>query len=236
MKKIFVAVVLSVLFVAQTALAMTFQPPVKIGRIGFPVQAPYHGLIVDGATSNDGTLYRESTPYRDKQGYITSITTYTKGTARFGDGANALWCRYNFEQKNSADCFIKFGGANDFVLTQNITDKEIFQIDNDADLALYASYHIYCVTDLKILGKRGDKWVVYLDSKKLSEKYFGGKDGYKLDGGVLYDVPTCAGDTIVVTWRRWHWYNNGGISEPEGEFRFKWDDAAQWFAVEQIIY
>ena len=226
MKKIFVAVVVSLLFVAQTALAMTFQQPVKIGRIGFPVQAPYHGLIIDGANYNDGT------PYREK----SNKTTYTKGTARFGEGTNALWCKYNFEPKNSADCFIKFGGANDFVLTQNITDKEIFQIDNDADLALYASYHIYCVTDLKILGKRGDKWVVYLDSKKLSEKYFGGKDGYKLDGGVLYDVPTCAGDTIVVTWRRWHWYNNGGISEPEGEMRFKWNDAAQWFGVEQIIY
>ena len=34
MKKIFVAVVMSVLFVAQTALAMTFQPPVEIGWLG----------------------------------------------------------------------------------------------------------------------------------------------------------------------------------------------------------
>ncbi len=222
MKKFFIGFVLSVLFVANSAFAMTFSQPVKIGEIGFPVQAPYHGYIVNGATQNDGTAYTEKMTHDGKP-----IITYTQGVARFGD----LYCKYNFEKDN---CFINFGGKNNFVLNMNATFKKIFSIGNDSALKFYAIYYNYCVTDLKILGRRADgKWVVYIDSKKLSDKYFGGKDGYKLDGGVLYDVPICAGDTLIVKYRRWHWK---GQSEPEGEFRFKWDDKAQWFGVDHIVY
>lgn len=30
--------------------------------------------------------------------------------------------------------------------------------------------------------------------------------------------------------------NNRSDYVIEGEFRFKWDDAAQWFSVEQVVY
>ncbi|MBR1645440.1 MAG: hypothetical protein IJ685_01560 [Selenomonadaceae bacterium] len=226
MKKFFVGVVLSVLLAAQSAFAMTFQQPVKLGRIGFPVQAPFHGYIIEGATQNDGKAYQEN--YKRRNGEY--LTTYTQGIARFAD----LYCKYEFGKKIFS---MDFGGKNNFILTQDGSDKEIFSIGNDAGIKLYVIYHTYCVTDLKILGTRkDDKWVVYIDSKKISDKYFGGKDAYKLAGGVLYEVPTCAGDTLIVQYRRWHWSTNGGISEPEGEFRFKWDDNAQWFGVEQVVY
>ena len=101
-------------------------------------------------------------------------------------------------------------------------------------MKFYVLYHNYCVSHLHILGKqKNGKWVVYIDSKKLSNKYFGGKDAYKEDGGVIYDEPTCREDSIVVTYRRWHWK---GTSKPEGELRFKWDESAQWFGVEQVVY
>lgn len=223
MKKILLGIIIGVLFAANSALAMKFSAPVEIGEIGFPVQAPYNGYIVEGANYNDGAAYREDYEYKGKP-----LTTYTKGTARFDN----LWCKYDFD----AD-LISFGGQNDFVLNMDGAYKKIFRIDSDSALKFYAIRFDYCVTDLKILGTSKDgKQVVYVDSKKLSEKYFDGKDAYKLDGGVLYDVPTCAGDTIIVQYRRWHWFNNGGISEPEGEFRFKWNDAAQSFAVNHIKY
>lgn len=221
MKKFFVGVVLSVLLIANSAFAETFSQPVKIGEVGFPVQAPYHGFVVEGATQNDGKPFTEEFEYNG-----APRKTYVKGTAHFGD----LLCKYDFDAEFPES--IHFGGAGDFVLTTDGSFKEIFSIDGNG-LKLCAIYHNYCVSDLKILGSRGGKWVVFVDSKKLSEKYFGGKDSYKTDGGVLYDVPTCAGDTIVVVYRRWHW---GGESAAEGEFRFKWDDAAQWFSVEQVIY
>lgn len=50
---------------------------------------------------------------------------------------------------------------------------------------------------------------------------------------VIYDKPICRNDSIVIVYRRWHWK---GMSDPEGEFRFKWDDAAQWFGIEQVVY
>ena len=231
MKKFLLSVVLSVLFVVNSAFAMTFQQPVKIGSIGFPAQAPYNGYLVEGATFNDGNPFTEEFERNGEP-----IKTFTKGTAQFSAGTNALWCKYNYTSQGTADDFIIFGGRNDFVLTTDASYKEVFKIDGDT-LTLYAIYHNYCVTDLKILGKqqRG-KWVIFIDSKKISNKYFDGKDSYKEDGGVLYDVPTCAGDTLIVKYRRWHWSESGGISDPEGEFRFKWDERAQSFGVEQIVY
>lgn len=218
MKKILLGVVLSVLLVANNALAMNFSAPEKIGEIGFPVQAPYHGFIVDGATSNDGKAFTEEF---ERDG--VPIKTFVKGTAHFGE----LSCKYDFDADSGNA--MHFGIANNFFLTMDGSYKKIFFIGNDAGLKLYAIYHSYCTTDLKIIGKRG----ILIDSKKISEKYFGGKDGYKIDGSVLYDVPTCAGNTIVVTYRRWHWQ---GESAPEGELRFKWNDATKNFDVEQKIY
>ena len=227
MKKFFAGMICGLLFIADSAFAMTFSQPVKIGEIGFPVQAPYQGFIVEGATSNSGKLYREENTFRGKP-----VMTCKKGTAIFGSGEDALYCKYDFDAEISKA--MSFGGKNNFVLTGNGSFKNLFKIDNDSKLALYAIYHNYCVSHLNIIGKQKDgKWVVFLDSKKISEKYFGGKDSYKEEGGVIYDIPTCAGDTIVVTYRRWHWE---GKSEAEGELRFKWDESAQWFGVEQVIY
>ena len=222
MRKIFIGVVLSVLIVMNGALAANFSAPVKVGEIGFPAQAPYNGFIVDGATQNDGTAYHEEHTFKGKP-----LTTYTRGIARFGE----LCCRYDFDAE-IADA-MHFGGADDFVLTASGEFKEIFSIGNDAGLELYAIYHNYCVTDLKVLGACNGKWRVCIDSKKISDKFFGGADAYKLDGGILYDVPKCAGDTLIVVYRRWHW---SGESTPEGEFRFTWNAAAQNFGIAQIVY
>ena len=223
MKKFFF-LLFAFLIISSNCFAMTFSQPAKIGEIGFPVQAPYHGFIVNGATKNEGVAYDENRKRNGKP-----LTTYVNGIACF----EKLYCKYNFKAKNFSES-ISFGGKNNFVLTQDGSYKEIFSIGNELGIKLYVTYHIYCVTDLKIIGTQRDgKWVVYIDSKKISDKYFKGKDRYKEDGGILYDVPICAGDTIIVKYRRWHWK---GVSEPEGEFRFKWNETVQWFGIEQIIY
>ena len=218
MKK-FLGLLVMFMMISSNCLAMTFSQPVKLGEIGTPVQAPYHGFVVEGATKNDGAAYKENHEHKGKP-----LTTYTRGTACFDE----LYCRYDFK-----DDSIRFGGENNFVLNMNGTYKKIFSIANDAGLKLYAIYYSYRLTDLKIFGTRKNgKWVVYIDSKKIDDKYFGGNNGGYI-GNVRYDVPTCAGDTLIVTYRR---LERTGISETEGEFRFKWDDEAQWFGVEQVVY
>ena len=221
--------IVSVIFAAMFLLsanvdAMTFSQIKKIGDVGFPAQAPYHGFIVKGENYNSGTPYVEEFKYSDG----TPIKTYTVGVARFG---NDLYCKYDF---NSDDTPIKFGGKNNYILNLDGSDKEVFKIENEGGINLYVIYHNYCVTDLKILGtQKNGKWVNFIDSKKISADYFDGNDAYKNDGGVIYDIPTCRDEKIIVQYRRWHW---NGESEPEGEFQFKWNDAAQLFNVEHIIY
>lgn len=49
--------VFSSLILSCNAFAMNFTQPVKIGEIGFPVQAPYHGFIIKGESYNTGTPF-----------------------------------------------------------------------------------------------------------------------------------------------------------------------------------
>lgn len=233
MKK-FIVKTFSIFFVffmiASGAFAMMFSQPAKIGELGFPAQAPYHGFIIKGETQNTDEPYFEEIKDPESK---EPLKSYTKGIARFGVGENALFCDYDFNAKDFARS-IKFGGENNYIVALNGTDKEIFKIENTDGIALYAIYHQYCVSELNIIGKqKNGKWVEYINSKNISQKYFDGKDAYKEDGGVIYDKPICRDDSLIVVYRRWYWK---GMSAPEGEFRFKWDDNAQWFGIEQIVY
>ena len=224
-KKFWVAtLIFAIMFLlSENVFAMKFSQPVKIGEVGFPAQAPYHGFVVRGESNNSGTPYVEEFNYSDG----TPIKTYTKGVARFGDN---LYCKYDFDSDNP----IKFGGKDNYILNSDGSDKEIFQIENDGGINLFVVYHKYCVTDLKIFGtQKNGKWINFIDSKKISVDYFNGNEGYKKDGGIIYDLPACRDDTIIVKYRSWHW---DGESEPKGEFQFKWNDAAQIFNVKHIIY
>lgn len=105
----------------------------------------------------------------------------------------------------------------------------VYKIPTDSTIKLYATREWYgSDSDWTIFGtKQNGEFVKYLDTLNITEKYF----GIKIEGGaspIVYDVPKCSGDTIVIPYR-----NRNGR---DGEFRFKWDDAAQWFSVEQVKY
>ena len=235
MKKIFVAVVVSVLFVAQTALAMTFQQPVEIGGIGFPIGAPYHGYVIKGATQNDGK------PYNEPNTHLANKVSYQNGTAQFGDGADALYCQYVYAVPPSKNddwkYALKFGGKNNYAVALDSIYKMIFKIDTDEGLTLYMLNAQSGTPHINIIGRQKDgKWVSYIDTRKISEIYFGGNEAYKGNDGVSYDRhPQFQGDTIIIPYTCYA-RNGGGRVLSQGEFRFKWNDAAQWFGVEQIIY
>lgn len=224
MKKFFGAMTVTLL-ISNTALAMQFSQPVQIGQIGFPVQAPYNGFIITGATDNTGTPHIEEGHFLNDG---TPLKTYAKGVASW----DKLFCDYDFETDDFLHS-LQFGGRGNYVLISDMSFKDIFKIDSDENLTLYVFYHNYCTTHLNIIGLKGGAWQNYIDSRKISETYFDGNDGYKLDGSVIYDKPTCDGDKIIIPYRRWHWE---GDSEIEGEILLKWDAAAQWFSINKIIY
>ncbi len=217
MKK-FLGAVLGAVLLTNTAFAMNFSQPVEIGRIGFPVQAPYNGFIVERATSNSGGAFLEE----------DNTKTYVRGVAQFG----GLYCDYDFDAEDFLHS-LKFGGENNYVVALEMSFKEIQRILSDENLTLYVLYHEYCTSHLNLIGEMDGRWFNFVDSKNLSAEYFGGNDGYKMDGSVVYERPKTFGGTIVIPYHRWHWE---GDSETEGEFRLKWDEAAQWFSVEQIVY
>lgn len=226
--KKFLGAMFTALLISNTALAMNFSPPVQIGSAGFPVQAPYNGFIIDGADKNTGTPYlEENQTYNGAQLY-----TYQKGVATFGSGNAALFCDYDFETDDFLHS-LKFGGLDNYVLISDMSFKEILKIDTDENLTLYIFYHNYCTSHLNIIGVNDGAWLNYIDSKNISEKYFGGNDGYKMDGSIIYEKPICNGEKIIIPYHRWHWE---GESETEGEIILKWDNAAQWFSIDKKSY
>ncbi len=224
MKKILGAMV-ATLIISNSAAAMQFSQSVQIGQIGFPVQSPYNGFIITGANENSGVAQIEEGQFLNDG---TPLKTYAKGVARW----DKLFCDYDFNDDDYLHS-IRLGGRGNYVLASDMSFKDIFKIDSDENLTLYVFYHNYCTTHLNIIGVKNGAWQNYIDSKKISEIYFGGNDGYKMDGSIFYDKPICDGEKIIIPYRRWHWE---GTSDIEGEIILKWNDAAQWFSVEQIKY
>ena len=228
MKKFFVLLIL-LLMIAPNCFAMTFSQPVKIGGIGFPIQSPYHGFIVNGASYNNGTYYIEKP--NSINGIKEDFKTYIKGIACFGNGDNALYCDYNFNATDHNNA-IKFGGNDNYIIFTESLYKTIYRIDTDEGLTIYSIVSISGVEQINIIGRQKDgKWVSYIDSEILTNKYFGGKQAYKSSDGVHYSLLQVKNDTIIIPYK----YQLHKVVT-EGEFRFKWDDNAQWFGVEQVVY
>lgn len=225
--KSFLGLLVILMMMVSNCLAMTFSQPITVGRFYTQIQRS-SGFHIEGASSNIGTRYDKVANYIKNYGW-------DKGLATFGEGVDALYVHYDYEN-DKIPRGTRFGGK-DISNTVGIGvwhDGTIMQIKSSNNMTFYAIRFFYCTSHLNILGKNKDgKWVKYIDSKKLSDKYFGGNDSYKEDGGVIYDQPICRDDSIVVVYRRWYWK---GMSEAEGEFRFRWDEAAQWFSVEHVVY
>ena len=224
MKK-FLGAAVATLLISNTSFAMNFSQPVQIGQIGFPVQSPYNGFIITGANENTGAAQIEEGQFLNDG---TPLKTYVKGVARW----DKLFCDYDFNDDDYLHS-IKLGGRGNYVLASDMSFKDIFKIDSDEDLTLYVFYHEYCTTHLNIIGCQNGVWQNYIDSKNISEIYFEGNDGYKMDGSIFYDKTKCSDDKIIIPYRRWHWE---GTSDVEGEIRLKWNYALKWFSIEQIKY
>lgn len=170
------------LLLSGHCFGMMFSSPVDIGRIGWEAQSPYLGLPISGASYNDGTEELRDADLESMSQYGWKdpgerIATYVKGTAAWGTKQDALYCSYDISKE---DAPLNFGGKENYILSTDAQDKTISRIDSDSQLTIYALYHNYCVSHLQLLGRQKDgKWVLYLDSKKISDKYFKGKDAYK---------------------------------------------------------
>lgn len=213
------------LFVANSALAMTFSRPVEIGS--FVKLIVHHGKFeITGASYNSG----KGNPYYGK-------VYYTSGVARFGDGEDALYLHYKDEDRER---YARLGGKT---LANTVKDNyidcgfSIFKVTGDAGHTFYL-LKSYWGTGTKIdsvvydlIGRRPDgTWVKYFRTDSILREYLG-RDRYFSICNVKM-----SGDTIVMQYEFIASSNYKIKSGENGELRFKWDEQAQWFGVEHVKY
>ena len=232
---ILAALMLAIFFIVKSTASKNFSPPVKVGSISVGLQHPAGGFFIKGAKYNDGNYY---TRYK-----ANNTFSYGKGTAIFGEGADALYVHYDYD-KNGGGNFLSFQtsgvnfGDKDFSNTVALEigyDGDIQQIKSGFGITFYSIYFGYKYSSFYLIGRSKDgKWAKYLDSREDIEKKFfkpeiEGFLGYWEKPHYLNEI-SCEGDTIILPY---DWIND---NKTQGEFRLKWNDNAQKFNVEQVKY
>ena len=219
MKKILGMFLATMISAASVVNAMEFSEPIEIGKIAASNQSG-GGFWID-ALDNSGTFWN-------------SGANFDKGIARFDD---SLFCHYNY----SEGLDVNFG-SEDFSNTVIVpietytvgATNSISVIPNDEQIPIYVVYALHNNSHVTIIGKINGQWIKFIDSKDISRKFFGNdSDEYNLMNGIMYQNVFVRGDSIVMIYGRFPTFYSDQI---EGEFRFKWDESAQWFSVEQVPY
>ena len=218
-----VALMFAIMFLlSESVSAMTFSQPVKIG--GGVRWSQVGGFYVsDDAKSNSV----EKNYYRSGK-----VHGFSKGVAQFGTGKNIVYEHYDYEKYKTA---ILIGGENEtntFKL-ESIENGFIYFVENDTPIEIYMiqlGNDIHEEDGYLIFGKRADgHFVKYFDTYEITKKFF---DKW---GAVAWGDIYFRGDTITIVYEKRNESKRYGYYKA-GEFRFKWDDAAQWFGVEHIVY
>lgn len=204
---------------SNVTFAMTFSQPVQIGKIFY---APT-GIQVENAT------YASNKPI-DK---VKNLVIYPSDTLlKFGDSENAIFVHHRSGYNN----YPNFGSkniSNSVSVEPGLYGCTIFQLNNDKNIKMYVvrpDEAMAVVLNYTLLGKMNDgTFVKYLSFRDIWNKYVGNN---RENGRPFTEEIYCSGDTIVIEYSR---YNQTGKYK-EGEFRFKWDEAAQWFGVEHVVY
>lgn len=220
-----------VAFSTSMASAISFSQPVKVGTI---VAANIGGFAFRDGAYNDGILAKNA-----KRG------AYEKGIARFSEGQDALYFHYytgTYKNKYS-DQVMMFGSKNiNNTIKVPILLAEVAKITNDNSMTMYVIHDSYDLPEensYTLIGlNREGKWIKYFDTDSIAKQYFGKPERVWSDNSIWFDSWECRGDTVIIQYSRYHrgLKNNRGGYVKEGEFRFKWDDSAQWFGVEQVVY
>ena len=210
---------------------MQFSQSIQIGEVGY---INLGGFLFKQVNKNNGVL---SSTQRLKNRSI-----YDHGVAVFGNGTNALYFHYDSYKANVqgkkinviTHGFMKFGDSNiNNTVTLKLPMFKVFSIENNQNRKFYMINSYYDIPEdfhYDLIGKTNNgKWAKYFDTGDIVTKYFGLRQGYGFEKFKLLN------DTIIIPYKLFY---NGRYNNPteRGEFRFKWDEKAQWFSVEQIKY
>lgn len=232
MKRIITIIVLNLLLITSNCLAIHLSQTQEIGM----VYGPEHtgGFEIKGADYNNGNKIFD--------GHIKSDDIFGRGIARFGSGDDALYVHYNaytdksYISEDYTQNSCRFGGRDFANTIANAIDYcTISRISTDGDIMFYLLLNgggVAQYANYVLIGRRADgKFVKYFDTNDVRMAYLG-IDGQR---NSLLKKQYTIGDTLVIEYEYTSDYKNIH-SKKYGEFRFKWDDKAQWFGVEQVVY
>ena len=227
---------------ANSVFAVGFSQLVKIGDISTD---PLSGFHFDGDYHNKGIRYVSK--YHKKPGDYG----YEKGTVIWGKGKDALDCDYDFAQNSAKMSDHERTGKHVFLfgtstsLNRQACDffdygYEIYTLKRDErTFYVIKSYgSIASATNYIFLGQQNDgKFVKYIDCDDINERYFNRhKNEYGTTAGkyaLYYNEIWIDRDAIVINYQ---------LTAPReaykdaGKFILRWDEAAQWFSIEQVVY
>jgi len=211
----------------QKNIPMIFSQPVEIGEFYQDQRAG--GFGINGATSNENLVENPQ---------IKSFDRPVAGVSKFGNDDKALYIHFNSLLSRRGSEYIKFGGKNFKNTVQiNLMDVTLFKIFGNNEITFYPIRKNWDIPfpyeHYVLLGRKTDGTCIkYFDTEDLCKKYFGTSDNISIK------KLSTNGSTIVLYYSRCNkekYFYDNKIDE-RGEFRFKWDDAVQWFGIEQIKY
>lgn len=220
-KHVAIVTMLSLGLFSNSAVAMELSQPVKLGTFNWSQVG--HGFSFEGETFNRGDKY---TKYRD------NAKGYGKGMAAFGHGKDMVYVSYN---GYTTPLQIRVGNQDmsSYVDTSQL-HTVLYLITTDSGITLYPVSKGHSYEDFELIGKRVDgTFVTYVSWEDIMEAYFKNAPNYggsNCHGDYLVGKMYTEGDTIVVP------YKSRSPTGGDGEFRFQWNEDAQWFGIERIIY
>lgn len=233
MKRIcsFITLIIAYLFSINIAFAMQFSQPEKLGYF---YGSAIGGFGMMGASQNNGKEYIPRV-----QGTHDYSNLYGKGTALFGEGDAALYWHYDFYQYHRRNPYegqkwaVRVGGKNientyDLPILLYEAGYDIYRMTSDKGLVLYLLQHSSAISikSFQIFGWYSGKFYRYIDSERLTDMYFSKqRNRYTIPS---YELSSVSGDTLIFKYSTEY--------GAKGEFCFKWDEDAQWFSVEQVVY
>lgn len=207
---------------AHMCSAMTISQPEHLGDV---IGANIGGFGFKGELSNSGKI-------------INSRGACEKGVAVFGKGSNKLYVHYQnygYSGKNSPQ-ISKYGSkSSDNAIKIDTLYNQVFLLNTDENITMYvikSDYDLPGEENYILIGERQDgRFVRYFDTDTLLSQY------YSDTNRVLHCVTNfySQGNTLVFKYSIWDWNTKNGKKDV-GEIRCKWDDNAQWFGVENVVY
>lgn len=182
------------------------------------------------------------------QGPLNRKKAHTKGIATFGTNAQKLYLHYqtyNYDN-NRSNQISRYGSSSpDNAIQIETMYNTISMMTTDSDITLYAirtDYDLPGEEDYTLIGERQDgRFVKYLSTDSILQQYYGSKyigNEYGPDIPFVYLVKniTATNDTVIFYYYRFDFKKRNEQAVPVGEIRCKWDENAQWFAVENVVY